>query len=262
TAPRVGARLLRHWVLAPLPDRAAIEVRLAAVDALCVATISRSALRDALDGVRDVERLAAKAAAGRSTPRELRALGDSLSALPAVARAIADTKDGGRVDEIRGAWDDALELSAAITRTLTERPPLAIGDDPTIAAGLDAALDELRELRDGGKDAIARIQTDERARTGISSLKVGFNKVFGYYIEVTKSNLHLVPPDFQRRQTITSGERFVTPGLKEYEERVLSAAERIESRERELFEELQCRAGAEIARLQAIARVIAELDVL
>jgi DNA mismatch repair protein MutS len=160
------------------------------------------------------------------------------------------------------AWDDAEELASELTRALVERPPLAIGDEPTIATGVDAALDGLRELRDGGKDAIARIQTDERTRTGISSLKVGFNKVFGYYIEVTNANLHLVPPDFQRRQTITSGERFVTPGLKEYEERVLSAAERIETCERELFEGLRARAGEEIGRLQAIARVIAELDVL
>jgi DNA mismatch repair protein MutS len=120
----------------------------------------------------------------------------------------------------------------------------------------------LRELRDGGRDAIAKIQADERSRTGIPSLKVGFNKVFGYYIEVTRSNLHLVPTDYQRRQTITSGERFVTPALKEHEERVLTAAERIESRERELFDALRAEAGGEIARLQRIARTVAELDVL
>ncbi len=131
-----------------------------------------------------------------------------------------------------------------------------------IAAGVDAELDGLRELRDGGRDAIAKIQADERTRTGIPSLKVGFNKVFGYYIEVTRSNLHLVPSDYQRRQTITSGERFVTPALKEHEERVLTAAERIESRERELFDALRAEAGAEIARLQRIARTVAELDVL
>ena len=113
-----------------------------------------------------------------------------------------------------------------------------------IAVGVDAELDGLRELRDGGRDAIAKIQADERARTGIPSLKVGFNKVFGYYIEVTRSNLHLVPTDYQRRQTITSGERFVTPALKEHEERVLTAAERIESRERELFDALRAEAGA------------------
>jgi DNA mismatch repair protein MutS len=143
-----------------------------------------------------------------------------------------------------------------------ERPPIAVGDEATIAPGVDTDLDALRELRDGGRDAIARIQTDERTRTGIASLKVGFNKVFGYYIEITNSNLHLVPPEFQRRQTITSGERFVTPALKEYEEKVLTAAERIEARERELFEALRSAAGAAIARLQAIARVVAELDVL
>ncbi|MGH7620395.1 MAG: DNA mismatch repair protein MutS, partial [Gemmatimonadaceae bacterium] len=199
---------------------------------------------------------------GRSMPRELRALGDSLSALPAVARALDGAASDGRLADIRRGWDDATELARALTSALVERPPLAIGEEPTIAAGVDAALDELREIRDGGKDAIARIQADERTRTGISSLKVGFNKVFGYYIEVTNSNLHLVPPDYQRRQTITSGERFVTPGLKEYEERVLSAAERIEARERELFDALRARAGGEIGRLQTIARVVAELDVL
>jgi DNA mismatch repair protein MutS len=131
-----------------------------------------------------------------------------------------------------------------------------------IAAGIDADLDALRDIRDGGKDSIARIQAEERARTGINSLKIGFNKVFGYYIEVTNSNLASVPADYQRRQTITSGERFVTPALKEYEEKVLSAAERIESRERELFEALRSDAGRDIARLQAIARALAELDVL
>ena len=262
TATPMGARLLRHWVLAPLTDRGAIEARLGAVDAFTAAAIARSELRDALDGVRDIERLGAKAAAGRSMPRELRALGDSLSALPAVARALEGLAVDGRIGEIRRGWDDARDLASEITNALVERPPLAIGDEPTIATGVDAGLDELRELRDGGKDAIARIQSDERTRTGITSLKVGFNKVFGYYIEVTNPNLHLVPPDYQRRQTITSGERFVTPGLKAYEERVLSAAERIETRERELFERLRARAGDEIARLQAIARVIAELDVL
>ena len=262
TATPMGARLLRQWVLAPLTDRAGIEGRHAAVAAFSGAAIARSALREALDGVRDVERLGAKAAAARSMPRELRALGDSLLALPAVARALDGVAVDGRLAQIIHDWDDAAELAKSLTAALVDRPPMAIGEEPTIATGVDAELDELREIRDGGKDAIARIQSDERTRTGISSLKVGFNKVFGYYIEVTRSNLHLVPPDYQRRQTITSGERFVTPGLKEYEERVLSAAERIETRERALFEQLRRRAGEEITRLQAIARVIAELDVL
>jgi len=262
TGTPMGARLLRQWILAPLTKRSAIEMRLDAVGAFVGDTIARQATRDAIDDVRDVERLAAKAAAGRSTPRELRSLGDSLAALPKVADAIAPVARSGRLAEVIAAWDDAAELSSRIRATLVDRPPAAVGEEPSIAIAVDAELDALRELRDGGKDAIARIQAEERTRTGIASLKVGFNKVFGYYIEVTNTNLGLVPADYQRRQTITSGERFVTPALKEYEERVLSAGERIATRERELFEALRAATGEEIGRLQRIGRVIAELDVL
>jgi DNA mismatch repair protein MutS len=262
TGTPMGARLLRQWILAPLTNRAAIEARLDGVAKFVADPIAREAMRDAIDDVRDVERLAAKAAARRSTPRELRALGDSLAALPAVAAALRRVAAPGRLAEMSSGWDDSPELAARLCSALVERPPLAIGDDAVIAVGVDAELDGLRELRDGGRDAIAKIQADERVRTGIPSLKVGFNKVFGYYIEVTRSNLHLVPTDYQRRQTITSGERFVTPALKEHEERVLTAADRIESRERELFDALRAEAGGEIARLQRIARTVAELDVL
>ena len=256
TTTPMGARLLRQWILAPLTERRAVDARLEAVAMLNADSVSREAMRNAVDDVRDIERLAAKAASGRSTPRELRALGDSLTALPAVAMALHRVATTGRLAEMLASWDDAAELASEICSTLVERPPIAVGEDATIAAGVDTELDSLRGLRDGGKDAIARIQSDERTRTGIASLKVGFNKVFGYYIEVTNSNLRLVPPDYQRRQTITSGERFVTPALKEYEERVLSAAERIEQRERELFETLRVTAGGQIAR------TVAELDVL
>jgi DNA mismatch repair protein MutS len=262
TATPMGARLLRQWVLAPLAARDTIDARLDAVSQLVADPIARDAMRNALDDVRDVERLAAKAASSRSTPRELRALGDSLAALPAVADTLRRMASDGRLGEILSGWDDAPELAREITTMLVERPPIAIGEDSTIAPGTDGDLDALRELRDGGRDAIARIQADERTRTGISSLKIGFNKVFGYYIEVTNPNLHLVPSDYQRRQTITSGERFVTPALKDYEERVLTAAERIETKERELFEALRGRAGRQIERLQRIARAISELDVL
>jgi DNA mismatch repair protein MutS len=264
TQTPMGARLLRQWILAPLTGgaRATIESRLDAVAALFAEVATRESLRTAIARVRDVERLAAKAASGRSTPRELRALGDSLAALPTVGEALRAAGRSGRLSALVTDWDDAPELARDICSTLVERAPVAIGDDATILPAVDSELDELRGLRDGGKDAIARIQGDERARTGIPSLKVGFNKVFGYYIEISKSNLHLVPSDYQRRQTISSGERFVTQALKEYEERVLSAAERIEQRERELFEALRTRAGSEIGRLQRIARTIAELDVL
>jgi DNA mismatch repair protein MutS len=146
---------------------------------------------------------------------------------------------------------------------LVERAPLGIGDGAdTIRPGVDVSLDELRALRDGGKDAIARIQSAERDRTGISSLKVGYNRVFGYFIEISNANRHLVPDDYQRRQTLTGAERYVTPALKEYEEKVLTATERIDVRERELFEALRQRIGGAIRRLQAVATQVAQLDVL
>jgi len=266
TLTPMGSRLLRQWLLAPLVDRRKIEARLAAVDALGDA-LTRAALREALDGVRDIERLAGKAAAGRASPRELRSLGDSVARLPAVEAALARACTGARAEDTSfsghaDSWDGCADICDEILHTLVERPPITIGDEPSIREAIDKALDEWRTLRDGGKDGIARIQADERARTGIGSLKVGYNKVFGYFIEVTNSNAHLVPDDYQRRQTLAGAERYVTPSLKEYEERVLTAAERVEERERELFESLRSRVGAEIARLQSVSQIIAELDVL
>jgi DNA mismatch repair protein MutS len=267
TLTPMGARLLREWILAPLVDRQMIEARLRAVAALGD-TLVRSAMREALDGVRDVERLAGKAATGRASPRELRALGDSMARLPLVEAALeraertALTLGESAFEEYKASWDVCADLCAEIQRMLVDRPPMAIGDDASIREGVDSSLDEWRALRDGGKDGIARIQAEERARTGISSLKVGYNKVFGYFIEISNSNSHLVPNDYQRRQTLAGAERYVTPSLKEYEERVLTAAERVEERERQLFEELRKRAGKEVERLQAVSRVIAELDVL
>ncbi len=266
TLTPMGARLLRQWLLAPLINRTLINARLGAVDAL-TDTLVRGAMRGALDGVRDIERLAGKAAAGRASPRELRALGDSMSHLPSVQsaldRARAAVPEGETAfDRHAALWDSCGDLCEEIARTLVERPPIAIGDEPSVREGVDSALDEWRALRDGGKDGIARIQAEERTRTGISSLKVGYNKVFGYFIEVTNSNVHLVPDDYQRRQTLAGAERYVTPSLKEYEERVLTAAERVEERERELFETLRARVGGQVARLQSVAQIIAELDVL
>ncbi len=267
TLTPMGARLLRQWLLAPLVGRADIETRLSAVDALGDGLI-RAAMREALDGVRDIERLAGKAAAGRASPRELRGLGDSIARLPAVetalgrARAAATSGNDAAFITHVSAWDDCKDLGDEIIRTLVERPPITIGDEASVRDGFDSTLDEWRALRDGGKDAIARIQAEERARTGINSLKVGYNKVFGYFIEVTNSYLHLVPSDYQRRQTLAGAERYVTPSLKEYEERVLTAAERVEDRERELFEALRSRVGSQVARLQAVAQIVAELDVL
>ncbi|HEX8715552.1 MAG TPA: DNA mismatch repair protein MutS [Gemmatimonadaceae bacterium] len=262
TKTPMGARLLRQWMLAPLTSRSRIEARLDAVEALVDDALARSALTTALDGVRDVERLGTKAALGRSTPRDLKALGASLARLPDVHDAVNRIGRTGILAEVLSDWDACADLAAAINRMLVERPPLMIGEEATIAPGVDGELDDLRSLRDGGKDAIARIQSEERDRTGIGSLKVGYNRVFGYFIEVTKANLHLVPADYQRRQTLSGAERFVTPALKSYEERVLSAAERIETRERTLFEDLRRRTGSEIRRLQRAAQAVATLDVV
>jgi DNA mismatch repair protein MutS len=267
TLTPMGARLLRQWLLAPLVECAPIEARLSAVAALGDALV-REAMREALDGVRDIERLAGKAAAGRASPRELRALGDSMARLPLVqsalerARVAAHGEGEAAFGKHVSLWDDCEDLSQKVRRVLVDRPPVTIGDEPSIREGVDTALDEWRALRDGGKDGIAKIQTEERTRTGISSLKVGYNKVFGYFIEVTNSNIHLVPADYQRRQTLAGAERYVTPSLKEYEERVLTAAEKVEERERELFEALRSTVGSQVARLQSVAQIIAELDVL
>ncbi len=282
TLTPMGSRLLRQRILTPLCSREAIVARLDAVSVFASDSIAREALRDALDGVRDVERLASKAASGRGSPRDLRALGDSIARLPAV-RAVVErigrsagdgtsqpidtdgensTKRNNPLSLQMERWDECADLALDITGTLVERPPLAMGEELCIRPGVDAALDEWRLLRDGGKDAIARIQMDERARTGINSLKVGYNRVFGYFIEITNRNSHLVPADYQRRQTLTGAERYVTPALKEHEEKVLTAAERIEERERDLFEALRARIGAQVARLQCVGQLIAELDVL
>jgi DNA mismatch repair protein MutS len=270
TTTPMGQRLLRQWLLAPLLELDAIERRLDAVTVLVRDPVGRAAVRDALDGVRDVERLASKAAAGRATPRELRALGDSLARLPQVAQAVRAVlahaaqghSSGGLLTAMLDDWDDGRDCAERLTTMLVERPPLMIGEEDTIAPGVDVDLDELRALRDGGKDAIATIQSQERARTGIHSLKVGYNRVFGYFLEISNANKHLVPDDYQRRQTLTGAERYVTPALKEYEEKVLSAADRIETRERDLFDALRREAGAAIQRWQQVARRVATIDVL
>jgi DNA mismatch repair protein MutS len=262
TQTPMGARQLRQWILAPLTDVAAIGARLDAVESLVSDGTARAALRDALDGVRDVERLAGKAAAQRATPRELRALGDSLARLPDVLRALRRTSCGGVLAQLVASWDDGATIAARVRSTLVDRPPLTFGDGETIAPGVDAELDDLRTVATGGKDAIAALQVEERARTGINTLKVGYNRVFGYFIEITNANKDSVPSDYQRRQTLTGAERYVTPALKAFEEKVLGATERTESIERRVFEQLRAEAGAQIAVLQGIATRVATLDVL
>ncbi len=265
TLTPMGARLLRQRILSPLTDIALIEQRLDGVESLADEML-RNNLRGELDGVRDLERLAGKAASGRISPRELGALRESITRLPGVGEALSKAARAAAplhaLTRILDSWENCGELCAALTAQLVERPPIAIGDEPSIRSGVDNQLDQWRTLRDGGRDGIARIQADERERTGITSLKIGFNKVFGYFIEVTNTNKHLVPSDYQRRQTLAGAERYVTPALKEYEESVLSAAERIEERERELVDGLRRLVASQTERLQVAAQAIAELDVL
>ncbi|HEX9279496.1 MAG TPA: DNA mismatch repair protein MutS [Gemmatimonadales bacterium] len=263
TRTPMGARLLRRWLLAPLVDPAPIGARLDAVDVLAQDARGRDRLREALDGVRDLERLAGRAALGRATPRELGALRDSIQRLPDGHAALdgLERRERSALLETAAGFDLLADLGEELARALVDRPPPQLGDGDAIRPGHDRALDELRDARDGGKAYIAGLQTRERQRTGITSLKVGFNKVFGYYIEVTRPNLEQVPADYERRQTLTGAERFVTPELKEYEARVLGAEERIGTREAELVDAVRRRVADAIGRVQHTAQRIAELDV-
>src|SRR5437762_2853224 len=264
TLTPMGGRLLRRWMLAPLVDTAAINARLDAVEVLVRDGRGRERLREALDGVRDLERLAGRAALGRATPRELGALRDSILRLPDAAGALGGLEGRDRAAPLEAAaerFDLLTDLGDELARALVERPPAQLADGDAIRAGYDRELDELKDARDGGKQYIAALQARERERTGIPSLKVGFNKVFGYYIEVTNPHKDRVPPDYERRQTLSGAERFVTPELKEYEAKVLGAEERIAAREAELVQALRTRIADAVARVQATAAVVAELDV-
>jgi len=264
TLTPMGARLLRRWMLAPLVDPAAINARLDAVEVLVRDGRGRERLREALDGVRDLERLAGRAALGRATPRELGALRDSIRRLPDAAGALSglEGREAAAPLEAAAARCDLLtDVGEELSRALVDRPPAQLTDGDAIRPGYDHELDELKDARDGGKQYIASLQASERQRTGIASLKVGFNKVFGYYIEVTHVHRDRIPPHYERRQTLTGAERYVTPELKEYEAKVLGAEERIAARETEVMTALRGRVADAIARVQATATVLAQLDV-
>jgi len=263
TLTPMGGRLLRRWVLAPLVDPAAINARLDAVAVLVGDSRGRERLREALDGVRDLERLAGRAALGRATPREMGALRDSILRLPDVAGAVGgfDGRERSALLEASAHELDLLtDIGEELSRAFVEHPPAQLDDGDAIKPGYDRDLDDLKAARDGGKQYIAALQSRERERTGIASLKVGFNKVFGYYIEVTHTHRDRIPSDYERRQTLTGAERYVTPELKEYEAKVLGAEERIAAREAELLDRLRRRVGEVIARVQATAGHLARLD--
>jgi len=262
TCTPMGARLLRLWITAPLRDPEAIEARLEAVDNLVTTRSARDHLRQRLDEVGDLERMMSRICCRRGNARDLVGLASSLERVPAIAAAV-NQLEAPLLRHLAGEeLPHARDLVELLRLALVEEPPATINEGGMIRDGYSTELDEVRQVATGGREWIARMQAGERERTGIGSLKVGFNQVFGYYIEVTKANLERVPDDYTRRQTLTNAERFITPELKEQEARVLGAQERIEALEAELFAQLRERAAAWAEQVQRAADTLAQLDVL
>ncbi len=270
TVTPMGKRLLRTWMLRPSLDRVEIEGRLDSVAAQVKDTVRREELRRALDGILDLERLLSRVTLETANPRDLLALAASLGRIPKVRTVLAELSvvrtdvrlPASRLSVLHAAIDELGDLREKIDGTLVPEPPLTLSDGGVIAAGVDKDLDELRDLSRNSKQYLAQVETRERERTGIGSLKVKFNSVFGYYIEISKANLHLSPSDYERKQTLVNAERFTTPELKEYESKILDAQEKIVEIERRLFAELRSAIAAEAKRIRQTALALAEVDVL
>jgi DNA mismatch repair protein MutS len=260
TVTGMGGRLLRRRLVRPSLESAEIEARLDAVEELLKETILRASVRKMLEQVLDLERLLAKATLGSAGPRELVALGRSLARVPALREAIGRCA-ATRLAELVVALDDVPEVHRKILETISDEPPLNLADGGTIRDGLHPELDELRDISRNSKQYIAQIESRERGRTGIQSLKVRFNNVFGYYIEISKANMHLAPGDYERKQTLVNAERFTTPELKVLETKILEAEEKILAIEKEIFGEVRAFAAAHAARIRSAAAAVAELDV-
>ena len=260
TRTSMGGRLLREWLLRPCLKLEIIRRRQDAVEELKGNLMLRRELSDQLSDVHDLERLLSKVVMGIATPRDLAALGASLKQLPKIERTLSRAESEPLVS-IKGL-DVLDDISKLLESALADDPPITVQDGGVIREGFNSELDHLRDLRKDGKSYIATIESRERERTRIPSLKVRYNRVFGYFIEVTRSHFHLVPPDFMRKQTLANAERFVTAELKEYEEKVLTAEERILDLEKELFADLRRQVAAVHARIQSSASAVAELDVL
>jgi len=257
TRTPMGARLLRRWLGQPLLDVRAISERQERVAALVEETLARVQLAALLAEVADLERLANRVLTGRVTPRELRTLGRSIAVLPQLAEVVR------RRDELApvATFPDLRAVAESIERALVDDPPPGLGQGQVIRPGFAPELDELRERAQAAREWIASLEQRERERTGIRSLKVGYNKVFGYYIEVSHANRHLVPADYQRKQTLVGAERYVTPELKEYEQLVLHAEERMAALEEDIYRRLVGEIAAYAPQIRRAAQQVAELDV-
>ncbi|NYF89859.1 DNA mismatch repair protein MutS [Tunturiibacter empetritectus] len=257
----MGKRLLRASLLRPASEMGEIEARLEAVGEAAGDLRRREDLRRSMDGLLDLERLLGRVALDSAGPREVMALAKTLGCLPGVVGAVR-LFESARWRELGESVDPLEDLHEMIVRTIAEEPPVSIGDGGAIRVGVDPDLDELRELSRSGRQALAAIEERERERTGIGSLKVRFNNVFGYYLEVTKANAKAVPADYERKQTLVNAERFTTPELKEYETKILTAQERSGEIERRIFAELRRQLLEAAGRMRETARKIAEIDLL
>jgi len=263
TATPMGARLLRDWILHPLTDIEVLTARQDLIAALLEEPFLLSKCRDALKGIRDIERTTSRLSQGSGNARDLQSLGISLSHIPALKEDLGSLpKAASLQDHLCARLHEFRELTEMLARALSEEPPATLKDGGIIREGWSAELDELRAAAAGGKDWIARLQEDERKRTGIDSLKIKFNNIFGYFIEITTSHLAKVPDDYTRKQTMSNAERYITPALKEMENKVLGAEERSKQLEQELFVELRGKVVGYLGQLQETAAAVAETDVL
>ena len=261
TETSMGKRQLRSWIEQPLVDSAAINRRLDAVEALYTANVTRADLRDALSHVFDIERLTTRILYGSATPREVKALGDTCACLPSV-RELAGSCKAPLLEELSGQIDPLGDIQNLISRALIDDPPANLKDGGAIRAGYNAEVDELRDIMHGGKGVLSQLEAKLKEETGIPKLKIGFNKVFGYFIEVSRSYVGSVPDTFIRKQTLTTGERYITPELKELENKILGANERLLVLEHQLFAELLEAISNQLLRIQRTASAVAQLDVL
>ncbi len=261
TKTPMGARLIREWILRPLADVPGIERRLDAVEALMKARALLQDIRERFSGIRDLERLVARLSAGSGNGRDLRGMGSSLAALPELQALVVDHEVA--LLKLLGSEMKLLpELAALIERAIEDEPPVALKEGGMIRKGFSPELDELRVAASEGRQWLAEFQTREQIRTGIKTLKVRYNRVFGYYIEISKGQLANAPEDYIRKQTLVNGERFVTPELKEYERKITGAQERADALEYELFVEIRDKVVEQTAGIQQTAAALAQLDVL
>lgn len=260
TRTAMGKRLIRQYVEQPLLSPAVIGRRLDAVDELYQDTMLRDTVRERLGGIYDMERLMTKIVFGNCTPRDVRTFGAAIAALPALRSCLEGTKSRF-LREIYQEMDELTDIADRIGRAIVDDPPITLKDGFVIRDGYSAELDEVRSLVTGSREYLAGIESRERERTGIKNLRIGYNKVFGYYIEVTKSNLELVPADYIRKQTLSTGERYITEELKDLEGRILTASEKMLTMESELFRELREFISGHLFRIQRTAGAVARLDV-